>query len=154
MSKELKRGSVEVRRLEDNASQTRFTWAVIFVALVTVLVGLLTMIEPHNLTDKPFFNGTISFMYFALTIGMSYTFYAMCHTSFLIDKLINEKESEATQEFVKKYWHPKYSIIFSKEKVLEDGKTEIKFKEGIVISLCIVVIVVSLLPLLFKLYSV
>jgi hypothetical protein len=68
----------DVRKLEDGATQTRFTWAVIFLTFITALIGLLPMTESLTGTSKPLFNGTISFIYFILTIGVSYTFFAIC----------------------------------------------------------------------------
>jgi hypothetical protein len=136
----------EVRRLEDSATQARFTWAVLFVPLVTVLVGLLDMIEPWNSEANPLFNGTISVVYFVLTIGMSYTFYAICHTSFIIDKLIRENETKAIQDFLKDYWNRRYSVIFcvNKENIVE-------FRTKTVIFLSVIALVASVLLLSFKL---
>jgi len=113
----LEKGSNDVRWLGDSATQTRFTWAVIFVALVTVLVGLLAMIEPYNSTDNPLLNGTISIIYFGLTIGMSYTFYGMCRTTFIIDLLIDKYEKPAVKSFLETHWKVFYnSLICKKEK--------------------------------------
>jgi cobalamin biosynthesis protein CobD/CbiB len=142
----LEKGSKEVRRLLDSAAQTRFTWAVIFVALVTVLIGLLTMIQPYTSKINPSFNCAISIVYFFSTMGIPYIFYATCQTSFIIDKLTSEYEKESIKEFVKQYWKAHYKFLFRKK---ENGK--IVFTEKTVISLSILLGVISLLPLLFKL---
>lgn len=141
----------EVRMLENNAIQTRFTWGVVFVALVTVLVGLLTMIKPYT-SKNPLFNYTISSIYVVFAIVMGYTFYAICRTSWIIDKLIKEQEykNKAIKDFLETNWKVSYSVLFSEEKK-ENEKVIIYFKEKTVIFLSIVVIGASVLPLLFKL---
>jgi hypothetical protein len=107
--------SDEARRLEDSATQTRFTWAVIFVALVTVLVGLLAMIKPYNSTDNPSFNYAITIEYFVLTIGMSYTFYAMCRTTFILDLLMDKYEEPAVKSFLETHWKVFYNSLICKK---------------------------------------
>jgi len=140
----------DIKLLEDSAIHTRFNWAILFFTLATLLVGLLAMIEPYNSTSKSLFNIVISIIYFVLTIGLSYAFYAICQTSFIIDKLIVEHESEAVQIFLRTYWRRKYTKLFCtiKEK---DAKKVVEFRTKTVIFLSIIVIVISVLPLLFKL---
>ena len=143
----------EARIIGSSAAQVRFTWAVIFVAFVTVLVGLLVMIEPISSTTNPLFNYTISIMYLALIVGMSYTFFAICHTSFIIDKLIEEHETKAVKDFLKEYWNPSYVSLFSIRKKKEQ-KTIVEFKRKTVFISSILVGILAALPLLFKLFNI
>jgi uncharacterized membrane protein len=145
-------GDKEARRLADSATQTRFTWAVIFIALVTVLVGLLSIIEPFDSTKNPFFNDAISIIYGVLTFFTSYTFYAICHTSFILSKMIIEHEPKAIQDFLEEYWNPRYSKLIFVTKEKEQHKV-VEFRTKTVLFFSMLVIIVSVLPVLLKLFA-
>jgi len=77
----------EVRMLSDYATQARFTWAVIFLAFIAGLVGLLPLIKQYGSNYGWLLTGLLSFTYIMLDFGLSLSFYKICYTSFLLNHL-------------------------------------------------------------------
>ncbi|MCJ7424612.1 hypothetical protein MUP01_10150 [Candidatus Bathyarchaeota archaeon] len=95
----------EAEKLASNATQTLFTWAVIFLAFIAGLVGLLPMVKPYEMTTWWWAYNTVLFIvYLVLTAGLSYSFYTLWRTSSIIVKLRPYYESTAVTDFLKKNW--------------------------------------------------
>jgi len=68
----------EAEKLANNAAQTKFTWAVIFLAFIAGLVCLLPLVKPYEMTIWWWeFNTVLFIVYFVLTLGLSYSFYTL-----------------------------------------------------------------------------
>lgn len=107
----------EAEMLAGNATQTLFTWAVIFLAFIAGLVGLLPVIKPYEMTTYWWAFSTILFIvYFVLALGLSYSFYTLWKTSSIIEKLRPYYESERVTRFLKENWSVFYlRLIVTKE---------------------------------------
>lgn len=107
----------EAEKLAGNATQTLFTWAVIFLAFIAGLVGLLPAIKPYEMTTYWWAFSTILFIaYFVLALGLSYSFYTLWKTSSIIEKLRSYYESERVTRFLKENWSVFYlRLIVTKE---------------------------------------
>jgi hypothetical protein len=102
----------QARMLAGNATQTRFTWAVIFLAFIAGLVGLLPLATPYESTW--FTNNFLLFLmltYVSLAFGLSYSFYAIWKTTYLILLLIT-CEDPKVKRFLQTHWTVFYSVFF------------------------------------------
>ena len=109
----------EAEKLAKNATQTLFTWAVIFLAFIAGLVGLLPMIKPYEMTLQWWAYNTVLFIvYLVLTAGLSYSFYTLWRTSAIIVKLRSHYESTAVSNFLEKNW----SVFYLRLIVTKDRK--------------------------------
>ena len=79
----------EVTALKETATQTRFTWAVLLLTFVTILVGLLSLARPYSTFGLAefIFITLLTFTYCILTIATCYSFYALCRTTYIIEAL-------------------------------------------------------------------
>jgi len=145
ISEEKGLSSTDVEKLSERAMHTRFTWAVIFLAFLTGIVGLLSTALNFEASIKSPFGQVVYIVYTSLSIGLSYSFYALCHTSFLIAYLISKYENEATKSFLTHYWSRFYTLLFSTTR-----NNEVVFRKWRVIVEAIIVWVFSILLLVLK----
>jgi len=136
---EEKPGPTDAKKLADNAMHTRFTWAVIFLALIAGLAGLLPMMKPYESDWSLPFNIVLLIVYSTLTGFLSYSFYAICYTSFLLECLIDIFEKRSVKDFLKKYWSPSYLGFFRTKR-----NNEVKFRRNAVIAGSVVVAIFSM----------
>jgi hypothetical protein len=106
----------EAEKLANTATTTSFNWVVFFLSFVAGLVGLLQIVKPYesNTTQGWWvFTNILFVVYLLLTLGLSYSIYAIFHTRFLIIHLTNidEYESQAVKDFKKKYWTRVYEPL-------------------------------------------
>lgn len=107
----------EAEKLANNATQTKFTWAVIFLAFIAGLVGLLPMAKPYEESSYWWgFSIVLFTAYSILTLGLSYSFYALWRTSAIIEELRSIYESAAIQNYATKNWSVFYlRLILTKD---------------------------------------
>jgi hypothetical protein len=107
----------EAEKLANHVAQTKFTWAVIFLAFIAGLVGLLPLVKPYEMTIWWWeFNTVFFIVYFVLTLGLSYSFYTLWRTSSIIEKLRPYYESERVTRFLTENWSVFYlRLIVTKE---------------------------------------
>lgn len=107
----------EAEKLAANATQTLFTWAVVFLAFIAGLVGLLPLVKPYELNIWWWGFSIILFaVYFVLTLGLSYSFYTLWRTSSIIEDLRGKYETPTVKEYLTKNWAVFYlRLILTKE---------------------------------------
>lgn len=110
----------EVRMLSDYATQTRFTWAVILLAFITGLIGMLSIAKQYSSNSACLLTAFLFFVYAVLDLGLSFSFYKMCYTSYLID-VLRQYQSPAVMRFVDKYWSYRYRGVYVVERNNEPG---------------------------------
>jgi uncharacterized membrane protein (DUF485 family) len=103
----------EAEKLANNATQTLFTWAVIFLAFIAGLVGLLPMVKPYEMTTWGWgFSIVLFIAYFVLTLGLCYSFYTLWRTSSIIVTLRPYYESKRVTDFLEENWSVFYLRLF------------------------------------------
>lgn len=135
----------DAQRLSEHVMHTRFTWTVLLLTLLTGMVGLLAVSLNFEASIKSAFGLAVYIVYAGLSTGLSYSFYATCHTSFLIVYLTSKYENEEIKSFLKQYWSRFYTPFFSTER-----NNEIVFRKRLVIAGAVIVWLFSLLLLLLK----
>ena len=139
----------EAKMLKEAATQTRFTWVVLLLTFITALIGLLALTKTFEGNWwTALFIAFLILAYFCLTVGLGYSFYALCRTTFIIDLLGKFKQSDAVNNFLDAYWKVEYTKFIIKK----DG--EIKtFRERIVKVLAVVICILSIILLITRLIT-
>lgn len=133
----------EAKRLADNAMNTSFNWAVMFLAFVAGLVGLLQIAKPYESNLGWWaFSILLLIAYSALTFGLSYSIYATFHTRFLIIYLRSLYETPIVKSFLLEYWSRFYTPL------IVDRNDKVLFKKRFAILLSVLAGIVSVLLLL------
>lgn len=121
----------EAEKLAKNATQTKFTWAVVFLAFIAGLVGLLSVVKPYELNSYWWGFSIVAFIvYSILALGLSYSFYALWRTSAIIEELRPLYESDAAKGFVTENWSVFYLRLFLTK--------DLKFAKSTVIFLTVI----------------
>jgi hypothetical protein len=118
--------SQERKAIKEAASQTRFTWVVLLLTFATVLVGLLSLAKPiSGCLAEEIFSSALIVIYFFLSVGVAYSFYAICRTTYIIDILTRYQWSKAVEDFLTSQWGVFYTGFVKK-----DGKFRKRYVEG------------------------
>lgn len=110
--------SEEAEKLAKNATQTLFTWAVVFLAFIAGLVGLLPITKPYEMTTQWWgFSIVLFVVYFVLTLGLSYSFYTLWRISSIIEDLRGYYETPAVKEYLTRNWAVFYlRLVLTKDR--------------------------------------
>jgi hypothetical protein len=136
----------EAEKLADRSMQTRFNWAVAFLAFIAGLVGLLQIVARYEPNWSWWaFSTVLSIAYSFLTVGLSYSIYALLHVSF-IERYLREKyEKEVVKSFVNKYWSRVYTPL-----IISFRGSEPIFRKRLAVFLSVCAGIVSILLLFLK----
>lgn len=108
----------EARELSENATHTRFTWAVIFLACITALIELLPQITNVKGSSSAL-TILLGTLYFLLDAGLTLSLYKLLFTTYLLEIWSRCLKPRIAQE-VREKWKTIFpSILCFKE---EDGQ--------------------------------
>jgi len=139
----------EAKELADNATQTRFNWAINFLAFIAGLVGLLQIAEPYESRYGWWaFSIPLFVAYSFLSLGLSYSVYATFHTSYLIIYLRKLYETSTVVSFLEKYWSRRYAGL-----IVVYKNNEPIFRKWFAVFLSVLVIILSMSLLVFLFLS-
>ncbi|MGD0643592.1 MAG: hypothetical protein ABSA75_01655 [Candidatus Bathyarchaeia archaeon] len=137
----------EAKQVAKSATDVRFNSTVLFFAFIAGLIGLLQFINPINEINSlvnSLYSGILFSVFVFFSAGLSWSFSSICHTTYLIDKMINEYESAEMISFLKMNWKVNYLWFIKKD---------VEYRKHLVGFLSIFVSAVWVAVLLLKLFT-
>jgi hypothetical protein len=104
----------EKKAVKESLTQTRFTWAVLLLTFVTILIGLLTLTGTSPTEKEVSFLVVLSIAYFAASFAACYSLYGLCRTTYLLHTTTRHKLSKGMQDFLEKDWGVFYASLVSR----------------------------------------
>ena len=134
----------EARILSEQATHTRFTWAVIFLACITALIGLLPQIPLMDESTSALML-LLSILYVVLDGGLALCLYKILFTTYLLEMWSRQLEPRIVKE-LKEKWKTTLPLRIC----VTEKNGELRFMKYYVYAYCIFLIVFFIAILILK----